>query len=174
MNNRRARLRLHLRRSASSQAAPQDPFLPVFFLFPLQDTVTDQGGVFVQSRCGSGCCSGCNWNAASLGGLRGGRLATCQYEFRVCRIQISLQRLEARSHSELVWKALPTRRQFSVSSPNRRLMFTKAPFSSRGAYFLSMQSAWRRYGNSHLCVKYLMCRKLYIIWKVLRFATYAQ
>lgn len=31
-----------------------------------------------------------------------GELATCQYEFRVCRIQISLQRLEARSHSELV------------------------------------------------------------------------
>lgn len=173
MNNRRARLRLHLWRSASSQTGSRTLFC-LLFLSPLQDTVTDQGGVFVQSWCGSGCCSGCSWNASSLGGCGGLAGLRCQYEFRVCRILISLQRWEARSHSELVKKAFQSRRQFSVSSSNRRVVFTQAPFSNQRAYFRTMQSAWWRYDNSHLCVKYLTCRKLYIIWKLFRFATYAQ
>lgn len=45
------------------------------------------------------------WNVSSLGregGGRGGPGLRCQYESRVCRIQISLQGLEARNHPELL------------------------------------------------------------------------
>lgn len=94
------------------------------------------------------------WGGLGLGGLAGLR---CQYAFRVCRIQISLQRLEARNHSELVKEALQTRRQ------TRRCLH-KLLFPTRMLIFYLCNQRDDGTITFHLCVKYLSCRKLYIIW----------
>lgn len=52
----------------------------------------------------------------------------CQYESRVCRIQISLQGLETRNQSELVNKLLPDQRLFSKQITD---VYTTLPSFSR-------------------------------------------
>lgn len=105
------------------------------------------------------------WRGWWWGGLGGGGMR-CQCEFRVCRIQMSLRRLEARNHSELERTLV---HQVSVSSPDA-MMFTHTLLLQQRCLFSIYAIGVATV--TYICAKYLTCRKLYRNWKLFWFATY--